>query len=80
MFRSPVELAALKRYLLPDEMRDHVLSCFARGFISHFEYAAPEPWGHVDNYDPLRDGRGSELLRSRMKEEVLAGRMIGGPG
>ena len=80
MFRSPVELAALKRYLLPDEMRDHVLSCFARGFIRHFEYAAPEPWGHVDNYDPLRDSRGSELLRSRMKEEVLAGRMIGGPG
>ena len=56
------------------------MSCFATGFISHFEYTEPVPWGHVDNYDPLRGSYGSVLLRSRMRDEVLAGRMIGGPG
>ena len=49
------------------------MSCFATGFISHFEYPEPSPLGHVDNYDPLRGRDGSVLLRSRMRDEVLAG-------
>ena len=61
-------------------MKAHVLECFATGFVSHFEYQPPEEWGHVDNYEPLRDRVGQEALRKAMRKQVLLGRMIGGPG
>ena len=61
-------------------MKKHVLKWFARGFVSHFEYPTPEPWGGVENYKPLCDSNGMAILRMRLREEVLAGRMIGGPG
>ena len=56
------------------------MKCFADGFISHFEYDPPEPWGHVDNYKPLAGAEGEAALRKAMRKEVMAGRMIGGPG
>ena len=56
------------------------MKCFATGFISHFEYNPPEPWGHVDNYKPVTGPKGRAALRKAMRKEVLAGRMIGGPG
>ena len=61
-------------------MKDHVMKCFATGFISHFEYDPPAPWGHVDNYTPLAGAEGEAVLRKAMRKEVVAGRMIGGPG
>ena len=73
-------MEALSRYLVQDEMKEHVLKCFARGFVSHFEYHIPEPWGSVNNYTPLSDVKGMAILRKRMSLEVIAGRMIGGPG
>ena len=80
LFRSPNQLTRLERYLIKDVMKDHVMKCFATGFISHFEYDAPDPWGHVENYKPVAGPKGEEVLRNKMKKEVLGGRMIGGPG
>ena len=80
MFRNPRQLDQLSQYLIEDEMKDHVMKCFANGFISHFEYDPPEPWGHVDNYTPLAGAEGEAVLRKAMRKEVVAGRMIGGPG
>ena len=61
-------------------MKNHVIKCFAAGFISHFEYDPPEPWGHVINYEPLAVTEGDTVLRKAVRKEVEAGRMIGGPG
>ena len=61
-------------------MKNHVLQCLATGFISHFEYVPPEPWGHIANYTLIKDLKGSKVLRARMRLEVSAGRAIGGPG
>ena len=61
-------------------MREHVLECLKTGFVSHFDYPEPEPWGHVENYDPLRSLRGKATLTEAMKKQVLLGKMIGGPG
>ena len=80
MFRSPQQLAALNRFLVADELKDHILQCFATGFISHFEYPPPDPWGSVSNYNPVRDAQGAQVLREKMKKEVCEGRMLGGPG
>ena len=80
MFRSPEQLALLDRYLVEDETKTHVMKCFATGFISHFEYSPPEPWGHVHNYQPLAGVEGEAVLRKAMRKEVEAGHMIGGPG
>ena len=43
LFRSPKQIEALKRFLVEDPMKEHVLEEFATGFISHFEYTPPEP-------------------------------------
>ena len=80
MFRSPKQLALLDRYLVKEDTKDHVMKCLATGFISHFEYDPPVPWGHVKNYQPLSGPHGKTLLRNTMRKEVAAGRMIGGPG
>ena len=80
MFRSPKQLALLDRYFVEDEVKNHVMKCLATGFISHFDYAPPEPWGHVENYQPVKGPVGQVVLRNAMKKEVEAGRMIGGPG
>ena len=61
-------------------MKDHVMKCLATGFISHFEYQPPVPWGHVENYPPLSGPEGKALLTETMKKQVEAGRVIGGPG
>ena len=73
-------MRALKEYLVKDETTSHVLECFSTGFVSHLEYHLTEPWGHVVNYDPLKTARGREVLRNAMREQVLCGKMIGGPG
>ena len=56
------------------------MECFAKGFVSHFEYPPPKSWGHVKNYKPLTDTSGRAKLRETMKKQVLLGKMIGGPG
>ena len=75
-----MELARLESYFVEDEMKDHVLKCMATGFISHFEYNPPDPWGHVENYQPVLSSEGQAKLRKAMEKEIRAGRMIGGPG
>ena len=80
LFRSPLQIAKLNEFLVPDALKSHVLECFATGFISHFEYPPPAPWGHVENYALVKDPEGVKALRKRMKKEVLGGRIIGGPG
>ena len=61
-------------------MKNHVLECFETGFVSHFEYRCPEPWGHVANYEPLRAEEERRVLTEAMKKQVVLGKMIGGPG
>ena len=53
---------------------------FATGFVSHFEYPPPRPWGYVDNYPVLQTPEGKEKFTAAMKKQVEAGKMIGGPG
>ena len=50
------------------------------GFVSHFEYPQPKPWGHVQNHPLVRTPEGSAKLRAAMGKQVLAGKMIGGIG
>ena len=80
LFRSPTEIRSLDSFYIADEMKAHVLECFKTGFVSHFEYPLPEPWGHVVNYEPLKSDTGKEILRRAMRKQVLQGKMIGGPG
>ena len=70
----------LDKFLIKDEMKEHVMNCFATGFISHFEYEPPGPWGHVENYQPVCGAEGRMIIRNKMRKEVCGGRMIGGPG
>ena len=80
LFRSPDQLAALKEFLIADPMKEHVLAGFATGFVSHFEYAPPEPWGHVPNYPLVSSPQGMTKFRAAMDKQILAGNMIGGSG
>ena len=70
----------LKRFLVPDPMKEHVLAAFESGFVSHFEYNPPAPWGPVKNYGPVTSSAGRRRLRSELTKQVLAGNMIGGVG
>ena len=80
MFRSPGQLATLRGFLIADPMKEHVMKAFATGFVSHFEYPCPKAWGSVSNYPPLKTPNGREKFRQAMKEQVIAGKMIGGEG
>ena len=80
LFRSPEEVAALRTYLVDDVLKEHILECFETGFVSHFEYRVPVPFGHVVNYEPLTSNSGREALTNAMKAQVVQGKMIGGPG
>ena len=61
-------------------MKAHVLEEMATGFVSHFEYPPPEPWGTVCNYPPLTCPEGRAKFRSAMRQQVIEGKMIGGKG
>ena len=52
----------------------------ATGFKSKFEYRPPAAWGHVGNYGPVSTKAGALKLREIMKEQVVLGNVIGGPG
>ena len=69
-----------KEVLIDDPMKEHVLAGFATGFVSHFEYPLPKPWGHVQNYPLVSTPQGRMKLRATMAKQVLAGNMIGGEG
>ena len=80
MFRSPVECEALEEFFVKSDSKDHILESFSRGFASQFEYKPPVAWGHVNNYPPLLDTKGRSKFREKMQKQVVAGKMIGGPG
>ena len=80
LFRSPAQLTALQQFFIADPIKNHVLEEFATGFVSHFEYPVPEPWGSVSNYPPLKTPQGATRFRQAMEEQVRAGKMIGGKG
>ena len=66
--------------MIEDPIKEHVLEEFATGFVSHFEYKPPKPWGSVRNYPPVKSPEGVDRLREAMTKQVLAGKMIGGEG
>ena len=80
LFRSPEQLSELRQFFIEHHTKDKVLQSLATGFRSRFEYRPPVPWGHVNNYQPLCTGEGIRFFREKMREQVLQGRMIGGPG
>ena len=43
LFRSPTEIRALENYLVEDDMIEHVLYCFATGFVINFDFLLPAP-------------------------------------
>ena len=61
-------------------MKEHVLCELATGFVSHFGYPPPEPWGSVKNYMPMTTQQGVVRLRKAMSEQIRNGKMIGGLG
>ena len=61
-------------------MKAHVLAEMATGFVSHFEYTPPKPWGTVSNYPALTSPEGKATFRAAMKKQIIEGRMIGGEG
>ena len=73
-------MRALKRFFVEDPLKEHIMQEFATGFVSHFEYPPPRPWGYVDNYPVLQTPEGKEKFTAAMKKQVEAGKMIGGPG
>ena len=62
--------------MVADELKNHVMKCFATGFISHFEYDPPEPRGHVNNCEPLAGTEGETVLREAVRKEVEGGRKM----
>ena len=61
-------------------MKTHVLAGFATGFVAHFEYPLPKPQGSVENYPKLISPLGRKNFSFAMKEQILQGKMICGPG
>ena len=53
---------------------------FATGFVSHFEYPLPQPWGHVQNYPLVCTPQGKSKLRAALNKQIDTGKMIGGKG
>ena len=80
LYRSPKQLQALYEFFVEDKVKSHVLAEMATGFVSHFEYPPPEPWGTVTNYPKLTSPDGKQIFRQAMKKQVLEGKMIGGEG
>ena len=65
---------------MDDPIKSHVIAEFATGFVSHFEYPPPKPWGSVHNYSPVTSPEGKAKLTAAMGEQICAGKMIGGIG
>ena len=80
MFRSPSQSAALKEFLVEDPIKEHIMAEFATGFVSHFEYDSPKPWGSVRNYPLVTNPVGKKKLSDVLGKQVVAGKMIGGRG
>ena len=77
-FRSPETIAAIDAFLCANPLKTEVLRMLATGLRGHWGPQMP-PAGR-----PAANNLGSvaanRKCRLRFKNEVLAGRMIGGPG
>ena len=80
LFRSTKQIAALDKFFSEHASKAHVLRSMEEGFRSRFEYPHPTSWGHVENYPPLLSIQGRKKLREAMKNQVLQGKILGGPG
>ena len=74
----PKQLAALNDFLIDHPLNEHVMANFATGFVSHFEYLLPIPWGHV--YPLVCSPQGKTKLRVALTKHIATGKMIGGKG
>ena len=70
----------LEEFFVEDDLKSHILAEMATGFVSHFEYPTPIPWGTVSNYPILSTPEGKATFRRAMRKQVLEGKMIGGEG
>ena len=61
-------------------MKEPVLLELTTGFVSHFEYRPPKPWGTVKNYTQVTTPEGIRRLREAMSDQVKCSKMIGGEG
>ena len=80
LFRSTKQIAALDKFFIEHSSKAHVLRSMKEGFRSRFEYPHPPPWGQVESFPPLLSIQGRQKLREAMKNQVLQGKMLGGPG
>lgn len=77
-FRSPSTIAAIDSFLCPHPQKAEVLSMLAAGLRGHWAPHLPRPNHFAANY--LGSAAARSQCRLRFKNEVIAGRMIGGPG
>ena len=76
-FRSPELIRDNSRFLLDTPLKEAVLSMLSEGLRGDWD-VLPEPGVLCNNF--LSDPIAREKCRQRFKNEILKGRMIGGPG
>ena len=76
-FRSPGLIRDNSRFFLDTPLKEAVLSMLSEGLRGDWD-VLPEPGVLCNNF--LSDPIAREKCRQRFKNEILKGRMIGGPG
>lgn len=77
-FRTPEMIRANRAFLIPHPTKDAVLKMLAYGLKGEWGPNLPPPGRPAANY--LGPQAAHEECRLRFKSEILAGRMVGGPG
>ena len=77
-YRPPELLKTINAFLLPHPSKPAVLRMLANGLQGNWDSHFPQPNLPARNY--LGSPAARQKCRNRFKNEVLAGRMIGGPG
>ena len=77
-FRSPGIIAAIDAFLCDNPQKTEVLRMLSKGLRGDWGPQMPPSGRPAANY--LGSMAARRKCRSRCKNEVLAGRMIGGPG
>ena len=77
-FRSPTTIAAIDAFLCDHPLKAEVLRMLSSGLRGNWGPQMPPAGRPAANY--LGSVAANRKCRLRFKNEVLAGRMIGGPG